>query len=191
MQHENSKAEVRAIIFTPTRELANQVHSNLKDFSKSTGISSAVISGGSSQSPQLDKLSKRPDVIVVTPGRLIDHVEKGTVDLKKVQFVVLDEADRMLDMGFVKEIEKISSQCHRKTNHDVFSNFYRSRQETCKWVFSKGKKIQAEAANSTARKVSHIVHPVDVRAKSLSRLLSHRLSQLEAGTYIYKNKEKC
>ena len=167
MQHENSKAEVRAIILTPTRELANQVHVNLKDFSKGTGIRSAVISGGSSQGPQLEKLSKRPDVIVVTPGRLIDHVEKGTVDLKKVQFVVLDEADRMLDMGFVKEIEKILISMPQKKQIMMFSaTFTEAVKKLASGYLVKGKKIQAEAANTTARKVSHVVHPVDAEQKA-------------------------
>ena len=167
MQHENSKAEVRAIILTPTRELASQVHTNLRDFSKGTGIRSAVISGGSSQGPQLEKLSKRPDVIVVTPGRLIDHVEKGTVDLKKVKFVVLDEADRMLDMGFVKEIEKILISMPQKKQTMMFSaTFTEAVKKLASGYLVKGKKIQAEEANTTARKVSHVVHPVDAEQKA-------------------------
>ena len=103
------------------KELAQQVYNNLKDFAKDTGVRAAVISGGASQGPQLEKLKKKPDIIVVTPGRLLDHAEKGTVDLNKVKYIVLDEADRMLDMGFVKEIEKILSSMPQKKQIMMFS----------------------------------------------------------------------
>ena len=96
---------IQGIIMAPTRELALQITSEIKRFAKNTGITTATIYGGQSMGIQLDALRKKPEIIVATPGRLIDHLKRGTIKLNNVKHVVLDEADIMLDMGFIEDIE--------------------------------------------------------------------------------------
>ena len=98
---------IQGIIMAPTRELALQITSEIKRFAKNTGITTATIYGGQSMGIQLDALRKKPEIIVATPGRLIDHLKRGTIKLNNVKHVVLDEADIMLDMGFIEDIEFI------------------------------------------------------------------------------------
>ena len=98
---------IQGIIMAPTRELALQITSEIKRFAKNTGMVTATIYGGQSMGIQLDALRKKPEIIVATPGRLIDHLKRGTIKLNNVKHVVLDEADIMLDMGFIEDIEFI------------------------------------------------------------------------------------
>ncbi|SVC27200.1 uncharacterized protein METZ01_LOCUS280054, partial [marine metagenome] len=98
---------IQGIIMSPTRELALQITSEIKRFAKNTGITTATVYGGQSMGIQLDALRKKPEIIVATPGRLIDHLKRGTIKLNNVKHVVLDEADVMLDMGFIEDIEFI------------------------------------------------------------------------------------
>jgi len=96
----------RALVLTPTRELAAQVAEFVEDYGKNLRLSSAVVFGGVPMNPQFRRLRQRVDVLVATPGRLLDHLQQGTVDLSNVEVLVLDEADRMLDMGFIRDIRK-------------------------------------------------------------------------------------
>ncbi|MFP4424400.1 MAG: DEAD/DEAH box helicase [Candidatus Woesearchaeota archaeon] len=110
---------IKALVVTPTRELANQVMDSLIDFSmKKLHVTSVY--GGVSIGPQMDALRKA-DVVVGTPGRLLDHLERGTIDLSNVDFLVLDEADRMLDMGFIDDVKKIMKQCPKERQTFLFS----------------------------------------------------------------------
>src|ERR1700759_4440813 len=102
-----SKRKTRALILAPTRELAAQVHENVRAYAKHLRIFSTAIFGGVSMGPQMDALRRGVDIIVATPGRLIDHMERRTVDLSGVEILVLDEADRMLDMGFLPAIKRV------------------------------------------------------------------------------------
>jgi len=111
---------IQALVMTPTRELAEQVADSLEDFSKYVKMNIAKIYGGVDISPQIKKL-KIADVVVGTPGRLLDHLERGTIDLTKVKFLVLDEADRMLEMGFVEDVMRIVDNCPRKRQTMLFS----------------------------------------------------------------------
>ena len=107
LQLVTSKQGIQGIIMAPTRELALQITAEINRFAKNTGIKTATIYGGQGMGIQLDALRKRPEIIVATPGRLIDHLKRGTIKLNNVKHVVLDEADVMLDMGFVEDIEFI------------------------------------------------------------------------------------
>ena len=111
---------IQALILTPTRELAEQVATALKKFSKYNPLNITAIYGGVSISPQMDDLRKA-DIVVGTPGRILDHLERRTLNLKKVNTLVLDEADRMLDMGFIEDVERIISQCSKERQTLLFS----------------------------------------------------------------------
>src|SRR4029453_16827779 len=97
---------IRALILTPTRELAAQVEESVRTYGKHTRLSSMVMFGGVGMQPQIDRLKRGVDILVATPGRLLDHHGQGTLDLSHVEIFVLDEADRMLDMGFIHDIKK-------------------------------------------------------------------------------------
>ena len=101
------KRPVRVLILTPTRELAAQVGESVATYGKYLRFQSAIIFGGVNINPQIDKLRRGVDIIIATPGRLLDHVQQRTVDLSKVEILVLDEADRMLDMGFINDIRRV------------------------------------------------------------------------------------
>ena len=104
---EGQKSHPRVLVLTPTRELAAQVHESVREYGQFLPFRSAVIFGGVSINPQKQKLIKGVDIVVATPGRLLDHMQQRSIDLSKVEILVLDEADRMLDMGFIRDIQKI------------------------------------------------------------------------------------
>jgi ATP-dependent RNA helicase DeaD len=112
---------IQGVIMAPTRELAIQITSEIKRFAKNSGISTATIYGGQGMGIQLDALRKKPEIIVATPGRLIDHLKRGTIKLNNVKHVVLDEADVMLDMGFIEDIEFILDLTPEKRTISLWS----------------------------------------------------------------------
>ena len=116
-----SKQGIQGIIMAPTRELALQITAEINRFAKNTGIKTATIYGGQGMGIQLDALRKKPEIIVATPGRLIDHLKRGTIKLNNVKHVVLDEADVMLDMGFIEDIEFILDLTPEKRNISLWS----------------------------------------------------------------------
>ncbi len=116
-----SKQGIQGIIMAPTRELALQITAEINRFAKNTGIKTATIYGGQGMGIQLDALRKKPEIIVATPGRLIDHLKRGTIKLNNVKHVVLDEADVMLDMGFIEDIEFILDLTPEKRNTSLWS----------------------------------------------------------------------
>ncbi|MBW2998193.1 DEAD/DEAH box helicase [Candidatus Woesearchaeota archaeon] len=120
------KEGLQALVLTPTRELAEQVKNALQVFTSDKKLKMITVYGGVSINPQIDALPTS-EVVVATPGRLLDHMERGTIDLSKVQIVVLDEADRMFDMGFIEDVEKIFSQCPKKRQTLLFSATISSR----------------------------------------------------------------
>ncbi|MBW2984012.1 DEAD/DEAH box helicase [Candidatus Woesearchaeota archaeon] len=120
IQKTERRRGIQAVILTPTRELAEQIKKALKKFSKHKGLEVIAIYGGVSINPQFHKL-RDADVVVGTPGRMLDHLQRGTIDLRNVKILVLDEADRMLDMGFIEDVEKIISQCPKERQTMLFS----------------------------------------------------------------------
>lgn len=113
--------QVRALILSPTRELAAQIHDNICAYAKGLNLSTAVIFGGVGYAPQFKKLAGGLDILVATPGRLIDHLERQTVNLGGVETLILDEADHMLDMGFAPALKKIVAKIPKKRHTQMFS----------------------------------------------------------------------
>ncbi|GAI51145.1 unnamed protein product, partial [marine sediment metagenome] len=120
-QQNNSSRKIRALIITPTRELAIQIAESFTTYGKFTGIKNTVIFGGVNQGAQTDALRRGIDVLVATPGRLLDLMDQGFIQLRNIEYFVLDEADRMLDMGFIHDIRKIIAQLPTKRQSLFFS----------------------------------------------------------------------
>ncbi|WP_254050803.1 DEAD/DEAH box helicase [Zoogloea sp. LCSB751] len=119
--HNQKAGRPRCLILTPTRELAAQVEESVQTYGKHLPLTSMVMFGGVAINPQITKLKKKVDILVATPGRLLDHQNQGTIDLSGVEILVLDEADRMLDMGFIRDIKKILAQLPKKRQNLLFS----------------------------------------------------------------------
>src|SRR5574344_839474 len=119
--HAKGRRPVRALILTPTRELAAQIGENVRDYSKYLNIRSLVVFGGVSINPQMMKLRGGVDLLIATPGRLLDLEQKNAVDLSSVEYLVLDEEDRMLDMGFIHDIKRILAKLPKRRQNLLFS----------------------------------------------------------------------
>jgi len=120
IQHAEKGAGIQALVLTPTRELAEQVATAIKEFSKHQPLGVTAIYGGVSINPQINQL-QRVEIVVGTPGRILDHIDRNTINLSKVNTLVLDEADRMLDMGFIDDVEKIIKRCSKERQTLLFS----------------------------------------------------------------------
>jgi len=151
----------RALVLEPTRELAAQVDTFFRDYARFTGIKVSVVYGGVGYGRQKDELRSGPDVVVATPGRLLDHLQQGTVRLDKVQFLVLDEADRMLDMGFLPDVKRIIERCPRHRHTSLFSATIPPQIETLiQWAMHNPETIEIGARRSPADTVKHVIYPV-------------------------------
>jgi ATP-dependent RNA helicase RhlE len=165
----------RALILTPTRELAAQVHDSVRDYAKYLRVSSAAIFGGVGMGPQIQSLRRGVDILVATPGRLMDHMERRVADLSGIEILVLDEADRMLDMGFMPAIKRILSSLPKQRQTLLFSATFASEIKALAAQFMHDpQEIQVAARNSVAATVTHRVHPVDSERKR--DLLLHLLA---------------
>jgi len=170
----DNRRSVRALILTPTRELAAQVGESVRDYGRYMPFRTAVIFGGVSINTQFAKLRKGVDVIVATPGRLLDHMQQKTIDLSKIEILVLDEADRMLDMGFIRDIRRILKVMPAERQNLLFSaTFSNDIRRLAADLLNAPTEIQVATRNTTADRVRQIVHPVDRRRKR--ELLSHRI----------------
>ena len=168
----------RVLILEPTRELAAQVETAMRDFARFTNLTVAVVYGGVGYGKQNDALKSGVDVLIATPGRLLDHLERGTCKLDKVQFVVLDEADRMLDMGFLPDVRRIVERCPRNRHTSLFSATIPVQIETLiKWAMKSPQTIEIGARRSPAETVKHVIYPVAEDQKSdLLRELLERVN---------------
>jgi len=165
----------RALILTPTRELAAQVHDSVRDYAKHLRVTSAAIFGGVGMGPQMQSLRRGVDILVATPGRLIDHMERRTADLSGIEILVLDEADRMLDMGFLPAIKRILGTVPKQRQTLLFSATFADEIKQLAAQFMRDPaEIQIAARNTVAAGVTHVVHPVDAARKR--DLLLHLLS---------------
>lgn len=172
----DTRRPIRALILTPTRELAAQVQENLRDYGKYVRLSSTVIFGGVGMGNQLQALRRGVDIVVATPGRLIDHMQQRSVDLSKVDVLVLDEADRMLDMGFLPALKRILAAVPRQRQTLLFSATFAPEIKALAQQFMRDpKEVSTTPANTVANTVTHRVHPVDAANKR--DLLLHILSQ--------------
>jgi ATP-dependent RNA helicase RhlE len=171
-----TKRRARALILTPTRELAAQVHESLRAYGKHVRMHSTTIFGGVGMGPQVDALRRGVDVIVATPGRLIDHLDRRTTDLSGIEMLVLDEADRMLDMGFLPAIRRILGVLPKQRQTLLFSaTFADEIKQIANQFMRNPQEIQVSARNSVVSTVTHRVHPVDATRKR--DLLFHLLAQ--------------
>ncbi|MBT8102297.1 MAG: DEAD/DEAH box helicase [Gammaproteobacteria bacterium] len=173
---ETNRRKIRALVLTPTRELAAQVGQSVTDYGRFLPFKTAVIFGGVSINTQISKLRKGVDIVVATPGRLLDHMQQGTIDLSAVEVLVLDEADRMLDMGFIRDIRKVLKVLPRERQNLLFSaTFSKEIKDLAASTLNSPTEIQVAQQNTTADKVSQIVYPVDKNRKR--ELLSHRIGK--------------
>ena len=157
----------RALILEPTRELAAQVETAIRDFARFTNLKVSVVYGGVGYGRQMDELRAGTDILAATPGRLLDHMERGTVRLDKVQFLVLDEADRMLDMGFLPDVRRIVDRCPRQRHTALFSATIPPQIETLiQWAMNKPETIEIGARRTPAETVKHVIYPVSDQQKS-------------------------
>lgn len=164
----------RALILTPTRELAAQVHDSVNLYSKYVPTKAAVVFGGVKINPQMMKLRKGLDVLVATPGRLMDLYQQNAVRFNEVEILVLDEADRMLDMGFIRDIRKILALLPAKRQNLLFSATFSSEIRTlAQGLLDNPVQVEVAARNTTAETVKQSVYPVDQSQKSalLSKLV--------------------
>ena len=167
IEHPNAKTKgPRVLILVPTRELAVQVHNSIREYGKYIRIRSAVMYGGASMNPQMIALGRGLDILVSTPGRLMDHMERGTAQLRGVETLILDEADRMLDMGFLPAIKKILNQVPKQRQTLLFSATFDAPIKQLALQFMKNpKEVQVSSQNTVAQTVTHIAHPVDTAKK--------------------------
>ena len=162
----------QALIITPTRELAAQIFENIVTYSKFLNITSAVVFGGVNINPQMKRLRGGVDILVATPGRLLDLVNQNAVKLDQVSTFVLDEADRMLDMGFVPDVKRIQAKLPRKRHNLMFSaTFSDPIRALAKTMLYQPKEIDVAPRNTTAQNIEQTIHPVDKQSKA--ELLIH------------------
>ena len=162
----NGRRPVRALVLTPTRELAAQVYESVVVYGKYLPLRSTVIYGGVSINPQKQKLIKGVDILVATPGRLLDHVGQRSVDLSKVDILVLDEADRMLDMGFIRDIRKVLALIPKHKQTLLFSaTFSNEIKKLSNDLLKSPALIEVVHQNTTAELITQVIHPVDKNRK--------------------------
>jgi ATP-dependent RNA helicase RhlE len=163
---------VRALVLTPTRELCLQVEESVRTYGAHRRIRSVAIYGGVGYAPQTRALRAGPGIVVATPGRLLDHLDQGNLDLGSVEILVLDEADRMLDMGFIRDIRKVLARLPARRQNLLFSaTFSAGIRELATGLLHEPAMVQVTARNTATELVTQLVHPVDKTRKR--ELLSH------------------
>ncbi len=166
----------RALVLTPTRELAAQVQESVVTYGKYMKLHSAVVFGGVKINPQMMKLRRGVDVLVATPGRLLDLYQQNAIRFNDIEILVLDEADRMLDMGFIHDIKKIMSLLPKQRQNLMFSaTFSKDIRQLAKGIIHDPVEISVSPRNSTVETISQTIHPVDKARKV--ELLSHLIRQ--------------
>ena len=167
----------RALILVPTRELAVQVADSFKTYGRHLRLNVTTIYGGAGMGPQVDNLRRGVDILVATPGRLIDHLERGTAKLDAVEVLVLDEADRMLDMGFLPAIKRVVGRVPKERQTLLFSATFEDRIKALAMEFMRNpQQVQVTARNTIAQTIVHRAHPVDGSRKRdlLVQILARR-----------------
>ncbi|WP_118180946.1 DEAD/DEAH box helicase [Paraburkholderia phosphatilytica] len=170
------KRVVRALILTPTRELAAQVEESVRAYGKHVKLKSTVMFGGVGINPQIDALKRGVDIVVATPGRLLDHMQQKTIDLSQLEILVLDEADRMLDMGFIHDIKRVLAKLPPKRQNLLFSATFSDEIKTlADSLLDSPALIEVARRNTTAETVAQKIHPVDRDRKR--ELLTHLIKR--------------
>jgi len=172
----NGRHPVRVLVLTPTRELAAQVGESVETYGRHLSLRSAVIFGGVKINPQIEKLRRGVDILVATPGRLLDHAGQKTVDLSQIEILVLDEADRMLDMGFIHDIRKVLALLPdngARQNLLFSATFSNDIKQLAHRLLNQPELIEVERCDATAERIRQVVYPVDKSRKR--ELLSHMI----------------
>jgi ATP-dependent RNA helicase RhlE len=165
-QLERHEVLPRVLILEPTRELAAQVETAFRDFARFTDLRIAVVFGGVGYGAQREALRKGVDVLIATPGRLLDLMHQGTCRLDRVKYLVLDEADRMLDMGFLPDVRRIVQRCPRERHTSLFSATVPPEIETLiQWAMKHPETIEIGARRTPAETVKHVIYPVSETQK--------------------------
>ena len=166
---------IRCLVLTPTRELALQIEESVRTYGSSRPIRSTTIYGGVGFQPQVNALRGGPEIVVATPGRLLDHAGQGTIDLSSVEILVLDEADRMLDMGFIRDIRRILALIPARRQNLLFSaTFSDDIRALASGMLNQPAEVQIARRNAAIELVRQVVYPVDRERKR--ELLSHLIS---------------
>ncbi len=167
---------IRALVLTPTRELAAQVEESVQTYGKYLALSSTVVFGGVGMNPQISRVKKGVDILVATPGRLLDLLQQGVLDLGQVQILVLDEADRMLDMGFIHDVKKVLAVVPKDKQSLLFSaTFSDEIRDLADTLLKNPLSIQVTPRNTTVQRITQIIHPVG-RGKKKA-LLAHIIQE--------------
>jgi ATP-dependent RNA helicase RhlE len=167
---------IRALVLTPTRELAAQVEESVRTYGKFLQLSSTVIFGGVGMNPQISKVKKGVDILVATPGRLLDLMQQGMLDLGQVQMLVLDEADRMLDMGFIHDVKKVLAVVPKEKQSLLFSaTFSDEIRDLANSLLKNPQSVQVTPRNTTVQRITQVIHPVG-RGKKKA-LLAHIIQE--------------
>ena len=181
---------VRALVVTPTRELALQIDENARVYGAHTGLRSAAIFGGVGINPQIETLRRGVDLLVATPGRLLDHLQQRTLDLSKVEVLVLDEADRMFDMGFVKDVRRIVAAVPAKRQTLLFSaTMPPAIQELSASIQTRPRSVDIGERTNAAETVSQSVVRVQAQSQKIALLL-HVLEKESSGSIIVFSRTK-
>ena len=168
----SSRAPIRALILTPTRELAAQVEESVRLYGKYVRLSSMVMFGGVNINPQIQRLKSPLDILVATPGRLLDHVSQRTLDLSRVEILVLDEADRMLDMGFIRDIKRVLALLPKERQNLLFSATFSGEIKTlADSLLNHPARIEVAFRTATADLIAQKIYRVDRERKR--ELLTH------------------
>ncbi len=168
---------VRALILTPTRELADQVADNVKAYSRHTPLRSVVVFGGVDIAPQTAALRAGVEIVIATPGRLLDHVQQKTINLSQVQILVMDEADRMLDMGFLPDLQRIINLLPKQRQSLMFSATFSQEIKKLAATFLRNPQtIEVARSNATAENVTQILYqvPEDEKRDAVSFIIRER-----------------
>ena len=167
---------IRALVLTPTRELAAQVEESVQTYGKYLELSSTVIFGGVGMNPQISRVKKGVDILVATPGRLLDLLQQGVLDLGQVQMLVLDEADRMLDMGFIHDVKKVLAVVPKDKQSLLFSaTFSDEIRDLAATLLKNPQSVQVTPRNTTVQRITQVIHPVG-RGKKKA-LLAHIIQE--------------
>jgi ATP-dependent RNA helicase RhlE len=167
---------IRVLVLTPTRELAAQVEESVRTYGKYLQLSSTVIFGGVGMNPQISKLKKGVDILVATPGRLLDLQQQGMLDLGQVQMLILDEADRMLDMGFIHDVKKVLALVPKDKQSLLFSaTFSDEIRDLAANLLNDPLHIQVTPRNTTVQRITQVIHPVGRTKKKA--LLAHIITK--------------
>ena len=167
-----SPGKIRVLVLAPTRELAIQVEESVRTYGSHRSRRSAVMYGGVGYGPQLAALRRRPEIVVATPGRLLDHAGNGVLDLSGVEILVLDEADRMLDMGFIRDIRRVLALLPEHRQNLLFSaTFSNEIRSLAEGMLHDPASVQVTPRNTPTELVEQVVHPVDRERKR--ELLTH------------------